>query len=37
MPFCTQCGSRNPDDAKFCSQCGSRLVMPEAATSRAGG
>ena len=33
MPFCTQCGNRNPDDAKFCAQCGSRLVMPEAATS----
>ena len=32
MPFCTQCGNRNPDDAKFCAQCGSRLVMPEAAT-----
>ena len=31
MPFCTQCGNRNPDDAKFCAQCGSRLVMPEAA------
>jgi pSer/pThr/pTyr-binding forkhead associated (FHA) protein len=33
MPFCTQCGNRNPDDAKFCAQCGSRLVMPESATS----
>jgi len=33
MPFCTQCGNRNPDDAKFCAQCGSRLVMPDAATS----
>ena len=33
MPFCTQCGNRNPDDAKFCAQCGSRLVMPEAATA----
>ncbi len=29
MPFCTQCGNRNPDDAKFCAQCGSRLVAPE--------
>ena len=29
MPFCTQCGNRNPDDAKFCAQCGNRLVMPE--------
>lgn len=26
MPFCTQCGSENPADAKFCSQCGARLV-----------
>ncbi len=33
MPFCTQCGNRNPDDAKFCAQCGSRLVMPESASA----
>ncbi len=26
MPFCTACGSKNPDDARFCSQCGNRLV-----------
>lgn len=26
MPFCTACGSRNPDGANFCSQCGTRLV-----------
>jgi pSer/pThr/pTyr-binding forkhead associated (FHA) protein len=26
MPYCTNCGSANPDDAKFCSQCGTRLV-----------
>jgi pSer/pThr/pTyr-binding forkhead associated (FHA) protein len=26
MPFCTECGKQNPDDAKFCSQCGHRLV-----------
>ena len=25
MPFCTNCGHRNPDDARFCSQCGTRL------------
>lgn len=25
MPFCTNCGHRNPDDANFCSQCGTRL------------
>jgi hypothetical protein len=28
MPFCTACGSRNPDDANFCSQCGTRLAAP---------
>ncbi len=27
MPFCTACGSKNPDDARFCSQCGNRLVQ----------
>ncbi|MDI6908418.1 FHA domain-containing protein [Nocardioides sp.] len=26
MPFCTACGTQNPDDARFCSQCGTRLV-----------
>jgi pSer/pThr/pTyr-binding forkhead associated (FHA) protein len=26
MPYCTNCGSANPHDAKFCSQCGTRLV-----------
>jgi pSer/pThr/pTyr-binding forkhead associated (FHA) protein len=25
MPFCTNCGHQNADDAKFCSQCGTRL------------
>ncbi len=25
MPFCTQCGRQNPDDARFCAQCGARL------------
>ena len=25
MPFCTNCGHRNADDARFCSQCGTRL------------
>ena len=28
MPFCTNCGHKNPDDARFCSQCGTRLVVP---------
>jgi pSer/pThr/pTyr-binding forkhead associated (FHA) protein len=31
MPFCTNCGRQNPDDAKFCSQCGTRLVTDEPA------
>ncbi len=26
MPFCTECGKENPDDARFCSQCGRRLA-----------
>ena len=25
MPFCTVCGTQNPDDARFCAQCGNRL------------
>ena len=33
MPFCTQCGHRNPDDARFCSQCGNKLVSEETATA----
>ncbi len=28
MPFCTACGTQNPDEARFCSQCGTRLVAP---------
>ena len=31
MPFCTECGHRNPDDARFCSNCGRRLETPAAA------
>src|SRR3954465_1714654 len=26
MPYCTNCGNANPDDARFCSQCGSPLA-----------
>jgi pSer/pThr/pTyr-binding forkhead associated (FHA) protein len=36
MPFCTQCGHKNPEGARFCSQCGTRLEAPapaEAASS----
>ena len=28
MPFCTNCGHKNPDDARFCAQCGTRLESP---------
>src|SRR4051812_32579204 len=31
MPFCTECGNENPDDARFCSQCGRRLEPRAAA------
>ena len=31
MPYCSQCGSQNADNAKFCSQCGSPL--PQASES----
>ena len=30
MPYCTNCGKQNPDDARFCSQCGTRLVSADA-------
>lgn len=29
MPFCTNCGRQNPDDARFCSQCGTPLATSE--------
>ena len=29
MPFCTECGHQNPEDARFCAQCGHRLTQPE--------
>jgi pSer/pThr/pTyr-binding forkhead associated (FHA) protein len=28
MPFCTECGHENPDNARFCSQCGHRMQQP---------
>ena len=31
MPFCTECGHQNPDDARFCAQCGRRLEPAGAA------
>ncbi|QNN52695.1 FHA domain-containing protein [Nocardioides mesophilus] len=33
MPFCTQCGHQNPDDARFCSQCGARLAADQGTTA----
>jgi pSer/pThr/pTyr-binding forkhead associated (FHA) protein len=35
VPYCTNCGKANPDDARFCSQCGTRLVPEGAADSTA--
>jgi pSer/pThr/pTyr-binding forkhead associated (FHA) protein len=29
MPYCTNCGRQNPDDARFCAQCGTRLVAAD--------
>jgi pSer/pThr/pTyr-binding forkhead associated (FHA) protein len=26
MPYCTNCGNANPDEARFCSQCGTALA-----------
>ncbi len=28
MPYCSQCGSQNSDDARFCSQCGAPQTPP---------
>lgn len=36
MPFCTACGTQNPDDARFCAQCGNRLVTPGGASESQG-
>ena len=35
MPFCTECGKQNPDDARFCSQCGRKLETDAAAEASA--
>jgi pSer/pThr/pTyr-binding forkhead associated (FHA) protein len=35
MPFCTNCGKQNPEDARFCSQCGHRLVGGDASSEPA--
>lgn len=31
MPFCIQCGTQNPAEARFCQQCGTKLVSQESA------
>src|SRR4051812_22314010 len=36
MPYCTNCGKANPDDARFCSQCGTRLAGDEGASAPQG-
>ncbi|MCB0907665.1 MAG: zinc-ribbon and FHA domain-containing protein [Nocardioidaceae bacterium] len=35
MPFCTNCGRQNPEDARFCSQCGTPIVLPDDAAAAA--
>jgi pSer/pThr/pTyr-binding forkhead associated (FHA) protein len=37
MPYCTNCGKENPDDARFCSQCGTRLAGDDASAAPAPG
>ena len=37
MPFCTECGKQNPDDARFCSNCGRRLVTEGSGAATAAG
>ena len=32
MPYCSQCGSQNAENAKFCSQCGSPLTASQEGT-----
>jgi class 3 adenylate cyclase/tetratricopeptide (TPR) repeat protein len=34
VPFCSQCGTENPDVAKFCFACGSPLVAAPAASAQ---
>ena len=36
MPFCTNCGRQNPDDARFCAQCGTRLLSVSPPTPASG-
>ena len=37
MPYCTNCGSANADDARFCSNCGTRLAGEENRPPQAAG
>ena len=36
MPYCSQCGSQNSDNARFCSQCGTPLAPATEPDRRAG-
>jgi pSer/pThr/pTyr-binding forkhead associated (FHA) protein len=36
MPYCSQCGSQNSDNARFCSQCGTPLAQSGEQSSDAG-
>jgi hypothetical protein len=33
MPFCTNCGHSNADDARFCSNCGAALTPADTSTT----
>ena len=35
MPYCSQCGSQNSDNARFCSQCGTPLAQSGEQSSEA--
>lgn len=37
MPFCSQCGSSNPEGARFCASCGEPLSSPRAAAGAQAG
>jgi pSer/pThr/pTyr-binding forkhead associated (FHA) protein len=37
MPYCTNCGNANPDEARFCSQCGQPLASESAPAPAVGG
>ena len=36
MPYCSQCGSQNSDNARFCSQCGTPLASGADRSGQAG-